>query len=92
MKRLLDRVLRLERQHADPNATGPLRINWIMAEAEGPIVGATADVTAGACSPFTAEATGVDPDAVLAELREQIQARVSAGVCLAMVIWRTAAT
>lgn len=90
--KLIDRIARLERQRADPNATGPLRINWIMAEAEAEIVGATADVSACACPPFTIEATGVDPDVVLGDLRGQIQARVPSGIALALVTWRTAAT
>jgi hypothetical protein len=90
--KLIDRIARLERQHANPNATGPIRLSWIMAEAEGPIAGASAQVTACAAPSFEIEATGTDPDAVLADLREQVSARVSAGVALAMVTWRTAAT
>ena len=92
LKRLIERVRRIENQHADPNAEGPLRINWIRADPEGPITGATADVSAFACSPFTVEATGVGVDGVLVDLSEQIQARVTAGVVMALVAWRTAAT
>lgn len=89
--KLIDRIARLERQHTDPNATGPLRINWIATDPEGPITGASAQVTACAAPSFEIEATGVDPDAVLADLREQVSARVSAGIVLVLVIWRTAA-
>lgn len=90
--KLIDRIRRLEREHADPNAEGPLRINWFRAGPEEPITGASAQVTACACAPFEIEATGTDPDGVLADLAEQVRERVPAGVVLAMVSWRTTAT